>query len=91
MKNDVLFPSKKELQVGIVLALKEMGGSGKTRDINNKIIELLNLPEEVVNLEHPDGLCTMLDYRLRWARTDLKGVIVNTKRGIWELVDKEKN
>ncbi|WP_417894736.1 winged helix-turn-helix domain-containing protein [Bacillus altitudinis] len=59
--------------------------------MNAKVIELLNIPDDIVKLEHPDGLCTLLDYRLRWARTDLKGIIVNTKRGIWSLVESEEN
>ena len=91
MVNDNKFPTNKQLREATLIALEELGGSAKTKDINAKVIELLDIPDDIVKLEHPDGVCTLLDYRLRWARTDLKGIIVNTKRGIWSLVESEEN
>ncbi len=91
MVKDNKFPTNKQLREATLIALEELGGSAKTKDINAKVIELLDIPDDIVKLEHPDGVCTLLDYRLRWARTDLKGIIVNTKRGIWSLVESEEN
>lgn len=91
MVKDNKFPTNKQLREATLIALEELGGSAKTKDINAKVIELLDIPDDIVKLEHPDGVCTFLDYRLRWARTDLKGIIVNTKRGIWSLVESEEN
>lgn len=80
-------PSNKELKEATIIALKQLGGTAKTREINKKIVEILEIPEEVEQLEHPDGLCTLLDYRLRWVRTGLKGKIKNVSRGVWSLTE----
>lgn len=52
-----------------------------------KVIEILNLSDEIVQMEDESGLGTKLNYRLRWSRTNLKsrGQIKNIKRGTWSL------
>ena len=87
------FPDKSELMGAVVKALQEIGGEAKVSDINAKVIEILNLPDEVVELEDESGLGTKLDYRLRWVRTELKekNIIKNVKRGIWILGDENES
>ena len=55
--------------------------------INEKVIEILNLSEEIVLMEDENGIDTKLNYRLRWCRTNLKQhkKIRNIKRGVWTL------
>lgn len=86
MKNDG-FPSRLMLENAIVDALKDFGGTATTEQINAKVIEILNLPDEIVTLEDESGLGTKLNYRLRWCRTNLKSqkIITNIKRGTWSL------
>ncbi|WP_187118800.1 winged helix-turn-helix domain-containing protein [Bacillus marasmi] len=91
MDKNKWFPNNKQLREATLIALEELGGTAKTQEINAKVIELLKIPEDVVKLPHPDGIGTLLNYRLRWARTDLKGRIENTQRGIWSLVDIKKS
>lgn len=81
------FPSNDMLEAAILDALKEMGGTATTEQINTKVIEILELPEEIVKLEDESGLGTKLNYRLRWSRTNLKskGKLSNVKRGTWTL------
>lgn len=80
------FPSNQMLKKAVIEALTQMGGSGTTSEINAKVIEILNLSEEIVTLEDESGLGTKLDYRLRWIRTDLKGsALENINRGTWRL------
>lgn len=83
-----VFPSNAELENGVINALKALGGVADVPSINEKLIEIMNLSDEVVNLEDESGIGTKLDYRLRWCRTNLKakGLIKNVKRGTWELV-----
>ena len=59
--------------------------AGRSR--SQKVIEILNLPDEIVQMEDESGLGTKLNYRLRWSRTNLKsrGQIKNIKRGTWSL------
>ena len=70
-------------------ALDMLGGSGSTDEICEKILTIVNLPEEVINEMHSFTL-TEVEYRLMWTRTYLKnyGAIENTKRGIWVLSPK---
>lgn len=83
------FPSNKLLEEAILESLNILGGEATTKQINEKVIELLSLPDEIVQMEDDSGLGTKLNYRLRWARTNLKskGRIKNVTRGIWIIDD----
>lgn len=86
----IYFPTRPELEEGILNALATLGGEADVPAINKKLIEQMNLPKEVIELEDESGLGTKLDYRLRWCRTNLKaaGKIINVKRGTWKLLSK---
>ena len=62
-------------------ALKELGGEATTELIDEKVIEVLQFLDEIVQTEDESGLGTKLNYRLRWSRTNLKlhGQIKNIK------------
>lgn len=81
------FPSNSMLEEAVLNALNELGGEATTEQINQKVIEILNLSDEIVQMEDESGLGTKLNYRLRWSRTNLKsrGQIKNIKRGTWSL------
>jgi restriction system protein len=76
----------------LLQALKELGGSGTIEEINTKVIELVGLSDEQLEIIHdPErGSQTEVEYRLAWARTYLKryGVIDNSSRGVWALTAK---
>ena len=86
MKNNI-FPSNSELEKAILESLKLLEGTVTTSQINEKVIEILNLSEEIVLMEDENGIDTKLNYRLRWCRTNLKQhkKIRNIKRGVWTL------
>lgn len=69
-------------------ALKELGGSGKNNEINERAVQLLNLSDEVLAVPHL-GSTSMSEvyYRLAWARTLLKnyGAIENSARCVWSI------
>lgn len=75
-------------------ALRELGGSGSVEEIYEKVIEITQLPYEVVSIIHnPDkSNQTEIGYRLAWARTYLKkyGLLENSSRGVWSLTSKAK-
>jgi hypothetical protein len=66
-------PTFDELMVPLFRALRDLGGSASISEIDDKVGELLQLPEEV--LEHPHNPeksnQTEFQYRLAWARTYL--------------------
>ncbi|MEY4571483.1 MAG: hypothetical protein RLZ10_694 [Bacteroidota bacterium] len=82
-------PSFDELIIPTVKALKELGGSGTIEEINNKVYEIEQIPDEVLAIPHGDeaGTTIEVDYRLAWSRTYLKkfGLLENSSRGIWAL------
>lgn len=85
-KKRVYFPSRIELEEAVVAALEALGGEATVPQINQKVIEILQLPPEIVELEDENDMGTKLNYRLRWCRTNLKGIkIENPTRGIWRL------
>ncbi|URZ16635.1 restriction endonuclease [Clostridium felsineum] len=74
--------------------IKMLGGSATIQEITDKIIEILKLPDEIVDIQHSDsGNTTELEYQLAWARTYLKNskIIENSKRGVWSLTSEFSN
>jgi len=72
----------------LIRALKSLGGSGSNQEIYEKVIEILKLPDGILDIPHNDGPMTKVEYRLRWTQTYLKkdDAIINTKKGIWTLL-----
>ena len=50
MKNTI--PNYAQLIEYTYKALKELGGSGKNTEINDKVAQLMNLTEDVLNVPH---------------------------------------
>lgn len=84
-------PSVYKLMNPALEALRQLGGSGSISEIEEKVIELMKLPDADVQQIHR-GAKTRLSYRLAWARTYLKrfGLIDNSSRGVWTLTEKGK-
>lgn len=81
-------PSFDELIIPTVKSLIELGGSGTVEEINSRVYEIANLPENILSIPHGnEGTMSEVDYRLAWSRTYLKkyGLLENSSRGIWAL------
>lgn len=81
-------PTYDELFNPTLQALRDLGGSGANSEIVERVVDILDLPAEVVEFAHLGSETqTELEYRLAWARTYLKkyGLINNSKRGVWVL------
>jgi restriction system protein len=85
-------PTFDKLMNPLVRALQALGGSGSIEEIYDKVVELENLPEEVLAQPHDPEKSnqTEVGYRLAWARTYLKkyGLLDNSSRGVWSLTPK---
>ena len=85
-------PSYDKLMIPVLNALVSLGGSGTIEEINEKVYELEDFSEEVLQVSHKeDGSQSEIDYRLAWARTYLKkfGLLENSARGVWNLTESE--
>ena len=71
-------------------AMKELGGSGTIREIDDKTIEILDLALDVQEIMHGNSSKTEVEYRLAWTRTYMKkvGILENSSRGVWSLTTK---
>src|SRR5437016_6244744 len=82
-------PPYDELIQPLFQALKELGGSGSIEEIEEKVAQILSLPEGVTAIRHNPEKSnqTEFGYRLAWARTYLKnfGLIENSARGVWAI------
>lgn len=82
--NDLINPTFK--------ALKELGGSGNTNEINAKVIEMENYSENLLS-EMQNEYQSKIEYRIARARSDLKkyGVVDNTARRVWVIKKEYEN
>ncbi len=73
----------------VIESLKILGGSGTIEEINARVVEIMRLGSEQLEVLHdPErGSQTEVEYRLAWARTYLKkaDVLENSSRGVWAL------
>lgn len=85
-------PTHDKMMIPTLEALKLLGGSGSIDEINEKVYEVAGYDEDILEIPHDEsGVQTKVEYRLAWARTYLKkyGLIDNSSRGIWALIDNE--
>jgi restriction system protein len=78
----------------LLRSLRALGGSGSIEEIYDKVVELEQLPDEIISQPHDPEKSnqTEVEYRLAWARTYLKkyGLLENSSRGIWSLTSNAK-
>ncbi len=82
-------PTYDEFIIPVIKALKTLGGSATINELNEKVYELSNLPEDTLQITHGESNITEIEYRLAWTRTYLKkyGLLDNSERGIWALTE----
>lgn len=87
-------PTYDRLMNPLLQALRDLGGSGSSDEIYQRVSENLKLPEEVLGTLHDPETSnqTEIQYRLAWARTYLKkfGFLENPQRGLWSLTKKSE-
>jgi restriction system protein len=71
-----------------IQALQNLGGSGTNQEIYDKVVQILNIPDKVLEISHGSTSQSEVEYRLAWSRTYLKkyGLLQNSARGVWSLV-----
>lgn len=90
-KKKILSPTYTDLIIPTYEAIKQLGNSATNEEIYNKIIENLQLSDDIIHEPHGKNLGRgELEYQLAWARTYLKnyGVIKSIKRGMWSVEPK---
>ena len=88
MAKKIAIPTYSQLIEATYSALKQLGGSGKNIEINDKVSELMKLSDEVLAVPHLNSSSmSEVNYRCAWARTLLKnhGAIENSARSVWAI------
>lgn len=80
-------PTQSDLMNPTLSAIRALGGSASIEEIVNQVIRQLALSSDVAQVPHGNGRQTELEYRLGWARTNLKkcGLVENSEKGVWSL------
>jgi restriction system protein len=86
-------PTFDSMLLPTIQALQILGGSGTTEEIYDKVVQILNLPDKVLEITHGSTSQSEVEYRLAWSRTYLKkyGLLQNSARGVWSLVSTSIN
>jgi restriction system protein len=90
----IKIPTYDKMMNPLIKSLQELGGSGTITEINEKVFEIMNLSDQVLEIKHGDkNYDSEVDYRLAWSRTYLKkyGLLENSSRGVWSLTQKGKD
>ncbi|WP_009630751.1 winged helix-turn-helix domain-containing protein [Synechocystis sp. PCC 7509] len=92
-RSSSLIPTFDSMLLPTIQALQVLGGSGTTEEIYEKVAQLLDLPDEVLNTPHGSTSQSEVEYRLGWSRTYLKkyGLLQNSERGVWSLISTSIN
>jgi restriction system protein len=81
------FPKREFFFKPVLQAIQQLGGSGSNEEINDKVIELLKIPDDLLAIQHKNTSQTTFEYEMAWVRTMLKnqGVLENSQRGVWSI------
>ena len=88
--NDIPTPDK--LMWPTLKAIRELGGSARNSEIEFKVIEIEKYSDEVIASMHNERQ-SRIQYRLAWARTQLKtiGALESREATVWVLTDIGQN
>lgn len=80
-------PTRNELMIPTIEAIKQLGGSANTEEIFEKIVENLKLNNALLEVVNGKTGQSDLQYNLSWVRTILKnqGILEKGGKGIWVL------
>ena len=72
----------------IIEILRELGGSGTSSEVTDKVIERLNIPDEEQSVILKSGQSRVYN-QVHWARMYLVngGLLDSSKRGVWTLTE----
>ncbi|MEV4808024.1 restriction endonuclease [Nonomuraea sp. NPDC049421] len=85
---DPVVPTYKDLLWPTLTAIRDLGGSGSIAEVSSKVVENGRIPEEQQAVLNKKGTRSLLEERIGWARSYLKGMglLANNKR-IWSLTE----
>jgi restriction system protein len=85
---ELIIPTPDKLMWPTLKAIRELGGSARNSEIEVKVIEIEKYSDEVIASMHNERQ-SRIQYRLAWARTQLKtiGAVESRETTVWVLTD----
>ncbi len=92
--NNEKVPTYDSMMNPLIEALSILGGSGTIEEIDDKVIEIMKLSNDIIEIPHGEkSNKSEVEYRLAWTKTYLKryGLLENSSRGVWSIVPEKRN
>jgi restriction system protein len=89
MSGRLHIPAYSDLLWPTLCAVREIGNSGTNEEIVEKVITNEGFTEEQLAVPANNGRSGLIEYRLAWARSYLKGMALleNSRRGVWSTTE----
>jgi restriction system protein len=89
VSHGLLIPTVSDLLWPTLRAVREIGNSGTNEEIVEKVILDEGFTEEQLAVPANNGRSGLIEYRLAWARSYLKGMslLENSRRGVWSTTE----
>lgn len=80
-------PTYRAIEQWTLLALRNLGGSGHIKEIDDMVKQMIQLPDEIVDQIQSGDSRTVLEYRVAWARSKLRsaGLLENSDSKVCTL------
>ena len=89
MSDGLHIPAYSDLLWPTLRAVREIGNSGTNEEIVERVIANEGFTEEQLAVPANNGRSGLIEYRLAWARSYLKGMslLENSQRGVWSTTE----
>ena len=89
MSDGLHIPAYSDLLWPTLRAVREIGNSGTNEEIVERVLVNEGFTEEQLAVPASNGRSGLIEYRLAWARSHLKGMALleNSRRGVWSTTE----
>lgn len=89
MSDSLHIPAYSDLLWPTLRAVREIGNSGTNEEIVEKVLADEGFTDEQLAVPASNGRSGLIEYRLAWARSHLKGMALleNSRRGVWSTTE----
>jgi restriction system protein len=93
MEEHVRIPSHKDMLWTTLCAVRDIGDSGSNEEIVSRVFVREGFSEAELSVPSPNGRGGLIEYRIAWARSYLKGMglLDNSGRGVWSTTEKGRS
>jgi restriction system protein len=83
-------PTHKDLLWTTLCAVRDIGDSGTNEEIVARVVAREGFSEAQLEVPSPNGRNGLIEYRLAWARSYLKGMglLDNSRQGVWSTTER---